>query len=702
MQHDKLVDESEVQLQDATRNVALAKAIRKLGKQYREAIINFHIWTNLRYCEKSLKNLHFMQFLRLAQSCGEREAKEFAKGTARAEADGSLSPCETALGKNYPIGHPTAIVEPVPTFSYPLAARSTIPLPPIGQQAILASPISQPGLALTLTKRFEPGAESTYHRIDVSRLCHDDTPYQSSAPSYRAQDIPSPTNHNPSDANIPKHHYIGSVWDIYQEQLREFENILRLLVFVGGWAPEILFTGIGKQWGSNGELESLVEKTPTPQEVKLNLKFLEQKTCVSSAVEGQTIYLVNPIVFKSVEAHTPNKAEWRRRAIDTVLRMFPPDHYMEPINFTQIVRAMIPCLNRVLCYFFEGITPEHPERLVRVCRAASLFRDSAWKIFLTRIASQVATSLENNQLAVEIGLRQVSLSRSTYKEYSSVGLDAGIKSLNVRCAYGNAIFGKALLSEARARLFNCKGHQSVEEALSRFRSFTGTSTLEKYIVVESELLLATSLRHEGKFKEAGERLFGLFNKAHPSSLRISSAWSEIQCELGFASQATNFLISEYMSLRLNSFSSGGKRHLLAIANAYLMGALWEKHQNMTVNSRSLSAAESIFSNFRDLPCSNMSANHSLFAVLSGLGMINLMRSEWVAALSYWEEAANVADQWLRNHNLRGWLSCTPRARFIFVWGIPRHTVSPQSRVNSFWSMADITNLLAMDPFGWTY
>lgn len=80
MQHDKLVDESEVQLQDAARNVALAKAIRKLGKQYREAIINVHIWTNLRYCEKSLENLHFMQFLRLAQSCGEREAKEFAKG----------------------------------------------------------------------------------------------------------------------------------------------------------------------------------------------------------------------------------------------------------------------------------------------------------------------------------------------------------------------------------------------------------------------------------------------------------------------------------------------------------------------------------------------------------------------------------------------------------------------------------------------
>lgn len=561
-----------------------------------------------------------------------RKQTSFDSGTAGAEADGSLSPCETPL------------------------AGSTIPLPPIGQQAILASPISQSGLALTLTKRFEPRAVSTYHRIDVSRLCHDDTPYQSSAPPYRAQDIPSPTNHNPSDANIPKIHYIGSVWDVYQEQLRQFESlqpdlqdILRLLVFVGGWAPEILFTGIGKQWGSNGELESLVEETPTPQEVKLNLKILEQKTCVSSAVEGQTMYLVNPIVFKSVEAHTPNKAEWRRRAIDTVLRVFPTDHYMEPINFAQIVRAMIPCLNRVLCYFFEGTTTEHPERLVRVCRAASLFRDSAWKIFLTRIASQVATSLDNNQLAVEIGLRQVSLSRSTYKEYSSVGLHAGIKSLDVRCAYGNAIFGKALLSEARARLFNCKGHQSVEEALSRFRSFTGTSTLEKYIFVESELLIATSLRHEGKFKEAGERLFGLFNKAHPSSLRISSAWSEIQCELGFISQATNFLVSEYLSLRLNSFSSGGKRHLLAIANAYLMEALWEKHKNMTVNSRSLSAAESIFSSFRDLPCSNMSANHSLFAVLSGLGMINLMRSEWVAALSYWEEAANVADQWLRNH-----------------------------------------------------
>lgn len=268
-----------------------------------------------------------------------RKQTSFDSGTAGAEADGSLSPCETPLGKNYPIGHPTAIVEPVPTFSYPLAAGSTIPLPPIGQQAILASPISQSGLALTLTKRFEPRAVSTYHRIDVSRLCHDDTPYQSSAPPYRAQDIPSPTNHNPSDANIPKIHYIGSVWDVYQEQLRQFESlqpdlqdILRLLVFVGGWAPEILFTGIGKQWGSNGELESLVEETPTPQEVKLNLKILEQKTCVSSAVEGQTMYLVNPIVFKSVEAHTPNKAEWRRRAIDTVLRVFPTDHYMEPIK----------------------------------------------------------------------------------------------------------------------------------------------------------------------------------------------------------------------------------------------------------------------------------------------------------------------------------------------------------------------------------
>ncbi|TLD12293.1 uncharacterized protein PgNI_02729 [Pyricularia grisea] len=594
MQYDKLVDESEMQLQDAARNVALAKAIRKLGKQYREAIINVHIWANLKYCEKSLKNLHFMQFLRLAQSYGEKETKKFAKG------------------------YPTAIIEPVSIFLYLLAARLTIPIPPIGQQVIFASPISQPGLALTLTKCFKP------------------------------RDIPSPTNYNPSDANIPKLYYIGFIWD-FENLQPEFQNILRLLVFVGGWAPEILFTGISKQWGSNGELESLVEKTPTPQEVKLNLKFLKQKTCVLSAVESQTIYLVNPIVFKSVEAHTPNKAEWKRRAIDTVFRVFPTDYYMEPINFTQIVRAITPCLNRVLCYFFKGTTTEHPKRLVRVCRAASLFRDSAWKIFLTRIASQVATSFKNNQLAVEIGFRQVSLSRSTYKEYFSVGLDAGIKSLDIRCAYGNAIFGKALLSEARARLFNCKGHQSVEKALSRFRFFTGTSTLEKYIFVESELLLATSLRHEGKFKEAGERFFGLFNKVYPSNFRIFSAWNEIQCELGFVSQATNFLVSEYLSFRLNPFSSGGKRHLLAIANVYFMEALWEKYKNITVNFRSFSAAKSIFSSFRDLPCSNISANHSLFAVLSGFGIINLMRLEWVAALSYWKEAVNVANQWLRNH-----------------------------------------------------
>ncbi|TLD04421.1 uncharacterized protein PgNI_12166 [Pyricularia grisea] len=135
-----------MQLQDAARNVALVKAIRKLGKQYREAIINVHIWTNLRYCEKSLKNFHFMQFLRLA---------------------------------------------------------------------ILVSPISQPRLTLTLTKCFEPRAVLTYYRIDISKLCHNNTPYQFFVPPYRAQDIPNPTNHNPNDANIPKYYYIGSVWDIY-------------------------------------------------------------------------------------------------------------------------------------------------------------------------------------------------------------------------------------------------------------------------------------------------------------------------------------------------------------------------------------------------------------------------------------------------------------------------------------------------------
>ncbi|TLD04422.1 uncharacterized protein PgNI_12165 [Pyricularia grisea] len=299
-------------------------------------------------------------------------------------------------------------------------------------------------------------------------------------------------------------------------------------------------------------------------------------------------------------------------------------NYRHYPSFTQIVRAITPCFNRVFCYFFKSTTTEYPKRLVRICRAASLFRDS------------VVTFFKNNQLAVEIGFRQISLSKSIYKEYSSVGLDAGIKNLDIRCTYGNAIFGKALLLEAR-------GYQSVEETLFKFRFFTGISTLEKYIFVESELFLTISLRHEGKFKKAGERFFGLFNKVYPNNLKIFLIWNEIQYELGFISQATNFLVSEYLFFRFNPFSSGGKRYFLVIVNTYLIEILWEKYKNMTVNFRFFSAAELIFSNFRDLPCLNILTNYLLFAVFSGFGMINLMRLEWVAVLSYWEKAVNVAN-----------------------------------------------------------
>lgn len=297
---------------------------------------------------------------------------------------------------------------------------------------------------------------------------------------------------------------------------------------------------------------------------------------------------------------------------------------------------MLRCLNQALIYLHEGVTTRYKTLLAEVCLSASRFGSRGFKDYVVMTACDLAKELEDHELNVRVRLRKYTLDRLYERNPMTLDIEMAWQPLNRR---QSALFGEVLLAQAVTLMHQGRGTSEIHPLLERFRPSLPLSSLEKYILIEFEILKAKLLRHEGRFKEAETTLEKLFDTTTPSIQRVSSQYAEILCELGETSKAITFIRLEHITLGLPQSSSGGKRILLSLANAHLMSALGRFQRNNEVDTEALSFAETIFTTlYHPTAMMSLVSKWSLFQISASLGMIFLLRSQLIEALKWWDTA----------------------------------------------------------------
>lgn len=295
-------------------------------------------------------------------------------------------------------------------------------------------------------------------------------------------------------------------------------------------------------------------------------------------------------------------------------------------------------------------------RLAIAALSASHFRSAAWKWICVYLAEASARYLNDASILASVALRKVSLSRlyqSAAKQASSPPTLEGVAEMfGIYDQRSNAWFGKLVMLEVQLMVDNQAPSEDIRDAVGRFRPLDNAkpSTLEQLTLIEGQFLVAKALRFEGKLEESNKSFEALFEEARKTGSRIvwkmMSHICDIKCELGNASEAIGILESDLNTLLgLHAADAGAAKRLrLALANAYLMKALWT-WESKKVDLTSLKMARLHFTWLETtyVPVQRSKPGmHNHFVVLAGYAMVLHVEGDLVSAYRMWERALATA------------------------------------------------------------
>ncbi|KAI9726529.1 MAG: hypothetical protein M1834_009016 [Cirrosporium novae-zelandiae] len=456
------------------------------------------------------------------------------------------------------------------------------------------------------------------------------------------------------------------------------KDLATLMVFLGvaDVAERMLLCARGplRVWGSNGEIEQragsdLITVLTDGARFELAIQSLESYGFIISKPGPFQLrsFSVYPQLRLYIGEHTPNPNRWKIQAAKVVFHAFPKHRHIDPLLYTAYGISTLPQLEWVLSYLDElDVIKELPlAQAAEVYISSSYFSTADWKQKAIKTAEKIMkTQINDPDLCARVKLRKKALSRIFLFEPRE-RVDQSECNLGRVDKRSNAYFGESVLFNVQ-ELIDRNELRSARSEIERYKPLDAAniSTLEQIQIYEALFMLGKIDRFGGQFRLA-EQQFQELLTADPSRsgmlCRVVSHLSAVQCELCKATSAVKLVLSELENLKCyQSLENGnGKRLRLALADAYLMQALWtvvhagvaliiSGHISLPKDTRdSLASAKVIYERLREtyqkIHKLGKVGKMNLFWVSAGLAIIAHVEGRLEAALALWENASDAAE-----------------------------------------------------------